>query len=193
MSGPTRLLVVLGSTRPGRTGLPVWTWFCERAARHPDVEVDPVDLADVDLPHLDEPELPRFGRYEQPHTRAWAGRVAAADAVVLVTPEYNHAPSPVLLGALDALGPEWRYAPVGFVSYGGVAAGARAVQVLGGVVVPLRMVRVADTVALPFVHEHVRADGTFDAPPTAEAAADAMLSELHRLAGALRPLRRPPG
>lgn len=188
----TRLLVVLGSTRPGRTGLPVWEWFCAVAGRHPDVEVDAVDLADVDLPYLDEPELPRFGRYEQEHTREWAARVEAADAVVMVTPEYNHVPSPVLLGALDALGPEWRYAPVGFVSYGGIAGGARAVQVLGQVVVPLRMVRVADTVALPFVHQHVDDAGRFVPPPSADAAAEAMLSELHRLARALRPLRRAP-
>ena len=47
-----------------------------------------------------------------------------------MTPEYNHGPSAALKNALDFLHAEWQYKPLGFVSYGGIAAGARAVQIV---------------------------------------------------------------
>ena len=59
-----------------------------------------VDLADFDLPVYGEPRHPRLQEYEHDHTRRWSESVAAADAFALVTPEYNHGPSPTQLNAL---------------------------------------------------------------------------------------------
>jgi len=185
------LQIVIGSTRPGRVGLPVAEWFQEKAVEHGAFEVELVDLAVVALPFLDEPELPRFGRYAHRHTREWSATVARADAFVFVTPEYNHGPSGVLKNAIDFLHAEWQYKPLGFVSYGGIAAGARAVQMLKQFVLPLKMTPLFETVAIPLVEQFLDEDRQFRGNEILDVAAAAMLTELHRVSEALRPLRRP--
>src|SRR5690606_6014283 len=125
-----RLQIIVSSTRPGRIGLPIAEWFASEATAHDTFEVDFADLAEIGLPLLDEPHHPRLGNYQHDHTKAWSERVAAADAFALVTPEYNHGFPAPLKNALDFLYREWNHKPVGFVSYGGVAAGTRAVALL---------------------------------------------------------------
>jgi NAD(P)H-dependent FMN reductase len=187
------LMVVIASTRPTRVGMAVGRWFVDRAAEHPAFDIDLVDLAEIDLPFMDEPEHPRFGRYVHDHTKRWSARVTAADAFVFVTPEYNHGYSAPLKNSIDYLHHEWEYKPVGFVSYGGVAAGTRAVQQLKPVVAVLRMTPLADAVYIPFVHQHLNEDRRFQPTGELEAAATAMLDALERYEAALRPLRAPSG
>lgn len=182
------LTVVIGSTRPGRAGLPIGTWFADRARAHGGFDVRVVDLAELALPLLDEPHHPRLRQYLHQHTRDWSALVDASDAVVLVTPEYNHGYPAALKNAIDYLHEEWRDKPVGFVSYGGVAAGTRAVQQLKQVVGVLKMVAVSEAVSIPF-HARLLADGVLRPTPEVEQSADAMLDELARLDSALRPLR----
>ena len=182
------LLIVIGSTRPGRAGLPIGQWFAAETEKHGGFTVTTADLAELDLPLLDEPEHPRFGRYQHEHTKRWSSLVAAADAVVLVTPEYNHGYPAALKNALDYLHAEWANKPVGFVSYGGVAGGTRAVQQLKPVVSALRMVPVVEAVNIPF-HMGAIHDGTFDANDIAQTSANAMLDELARVAPTLAALR----
>lgn len=186
------LTVVLGSTRPTRTAEPVGRWVAERARTHGGFEVRVADLAEHALPLLDEPEHPRTGRYAHDHTRRWSEVVGASDAFVLVTPEYNHSYPAALKNALDYLSREWADKPVGFVSYGGVSAGTRAVTALKPVVSALRMVPAVEAVQVPNVFAHLGPEG-FTAPAGLEQAADAMLDELLRLDTALRPLRAPVG
>jgi NAD(P)H-dependent FMN reductase len=189
---PTPVLqIVIGSTRPGRVGLPVAEWFQEKAVEHGAFEVELVDLAVVGLPFLDEPELPRFGRYVHQHTRDWSATVSRADAFVFVTPEYNHGPSAAMKNAIDFLHVEWQYKPLGFVSYGGIAAGARAVQMLKQFVLPLKMTPLFETVAIPLVEQFLDEERQFRSNEILDAAAAMMLSELHRVSEALRPLRHP--
>jgi NAD(P)H-dependent FMN reductase len=184
-----RLTVIIGSTRPGRAGLPIGEWFVDRARRHRGFEVEVADLAEIDLPLMDEPNHPRLRKYTKQHTKDWSSRIERADAVVFVTPEYNYGYPAAIKNALDYLHDEWRDKPVGFVSYGGVAAGTRAVQQLKQVVTALRMVPVVESVNIPF-HTQFIQDGEVQANETMEKAADAMLDELSRLDAALRPLRR---
>jgi NAD(P)H-dependent FMN reductase len=183
------LTVIVGSTRPGRAGRPIAEWFVERARRQGDFEVDLADLAEIRLPLFDEPEHPRLRRYVNDHTKDWSARVDKADAVVFVTPEYNFGYPAVLKNAIDYLHSEWNDKAAGFVSYGGVAAGTRAVQQLKQVVTTLRMVPVVDSVNVPFHAQFMGGDGVFRPNEPLDAAADAMLSELNRLDGALRTLR----
>lgn len=184
------LTVIIGSTRPGRAGLPIAEWFVDRARRHSGFHVEVADLAEVDLPLLDEPNHPRLRQYTHQHTRDWSARIDRADAVVFVTPEYNYGYPAALKNAIDYLHQEWRDKPVGFVSYGGVAAGTRAVQQLKQVVTTLRMVPVVESVNIPFHAQFIDDEGRVHANETMEQAADAMLDELGRLEGALRHLRR---
>ncbi|MGN6334169.1 MAG: NADPH-dependent FMN reductase [Motilibacteraceae bacterium] len=182
------LTVVIGSTRPGRAGLPIGTWFADRARAHGGFEVQVVDLAELALPLLDEPHHPRLRQYVHQHTKDWSALVDDADAVVFVTPEYNHGYPAALKNAIDYLHEEWRDKPVGFVSYGGVAAGTRAVQQLKQVLGVLKMVAVPEAVSIPF-HARLLQDGALRPTPEVEQSADAMLDELARLDAALRPLR----
>jgi len=184
-----RLSIIIGSTRPGRAGLPIADWFSDRARQHGGFEIDVVDLAELDLPMLDEPNHPRLRQYTQKHTKDWSARVAGSDAFVIVTPEYNHGYSAALKNAIDYLHHEWHYKPVGFVSYGGVAAGTRAMQQLKQVVTALRMLPLTDAVNIPFHTQFLDDDGRIQANEVMEQAADVMLDELLRVEATLRPLR----
>jgi NAD(P)H-dependent FMN reductase len=184
-----RLMIVIGSTRPRRIGLPVAQWFIERAQEHGGFELNVADLAEIDLPLLDEFNHPRFHDYENPHTHAWSARVAAADAFVFVTSEYNHGYPAPLKNAIDYLNQEWRYKPLGFVSYGGVSAGTRAVSQLKQVVTAVGMFPVPMAVHIPFVTQFIDADRGVRANETMDEAAEQMLDELVRVESALRSLR----
>jgi NAD(P)H-dependent FMN reductase len=184
-----KLNVVIASTRPGRTGKPVGEWFVGLAQAHGGFEVELVDLAQVGLPLLDEPHHPRLRQYLHQHTQAWSASVEAADAFVFVTPEYNYGMPASLKNAIDYLHQEWQYKPVGFVSYGGVSAGTRAVQMTKQVVTTLKMTPVNEAVAIPFVQQFLDENGVVRANDAMEGAAKAMLDELVRYTDALRPLR----
>jgi NAD(P)H-dependent FMN reductase len=186
-----RLTVIIGSTRPGRAGLPIAEWFAERARAHGGFDVAVADLADVDLPLLNEPNHPRLGQYVHQHTKDWSAIVDASDAFVIVTPEYNYGYPAALKNAIDYLHAEWNDKTVGFVSYGGVSAGTRAVQQLKQVVTTLRMLPVFEAVSIPFHPQFIGEDGRVQANEMMQQAADAMLDELVRVDRALRPLREP--
>ncbi|PSL01573.1 NAD(P)H-dependent FMN reductase [Haloactinopolyspora alba] len=183
------LNVITASTRPGRVGPTITEWFVDRAERHAGFDVVAVDLAEIDLPFLDEPEHPSFRRYTKPHTEAWSARVDAADAFVFVMPEYNFGITAPLKNALDYLYEEWAYKPVGFVSYGLSAAGRNAVQMTKQIVTSLRMMPTTKAVAVPLI-ENID-EGRLRADPGMDDAATGMLDELGRLSAALSTLRTP--
>lgn len=183
-----RLSVIVASTRPGRVGLPIAQWFVEHAKAHGKFEVDVADLHEINLPLLDEPRHPRLGQYEHAHTRAWSARVNAADAFVLITPEYNYGSPPALLNAVDYLSAEWAYKPAAFVSYGGVSGGTRSVQMTKQVLTTLKIMPIPEAVTIPFFM-NAMTEGTFTGGSTHAAAATTMLDELLRWAEALKTLR----
>jgi NAD(P)H-dependent FMN reductase len=183
-----RLLIIIASTRPGRVGLPVGRWFDALARSHGAFEVELVDLLELDLPFMDEPSHPRLHQYTHQHTKDWSATVERADAFAFVTPEYNHGFTAPLKNAIDFLHNEWKYKPVGIVSYGGVSAGTRAAQMLKPVLAALKMTPLSEAVSIPFVAQFID-DGVVRPNETMEQAADAMLGELLRVSDALRPLR----
>lgn len=188
MSKPV-LEIVVGSTRPGRSGPAVAAWTKARAEAHSVFEVRLTDLAEVNLPLFDEPELPRAGRYIHEHTKAFSRQMMDADAFVFVTPEYNFGMPPALLNALHYLAREWSYAPAGFVSYGGVSAGTRSVQMAKQIVTTLKMMPLPEAVAIPFFQQHLKEGGVFEPGEQQERAAAGMLDELFRWTTALSSLR----
>jgi NAD(P)H-dependent FMN reductase len=184
-----KLHVILASTRPGRAGEPIADWFVERAIAHGAFDVELVDLAEVALPFMDEPNHPRLRRYTHEHTKAWSARVDSADAFVFVTPEYNYGLTAPLKNAIDFLHFEWQHKPVGFVSYGGVAAGTRAVQMLKQVVTTLKMLPLFEAVNIPFHTQFIDEEGGVEANETMVKAAAAMLDELVITEAMLAPRR----
>jgi NAD(P)H-dependent FMN reductase len=183
-----RLMIIVGSVRPGRIGLPIARWVESVARERDGIEIDFVDLAELALPLMDEPNHPRMQQYTQPHTIAWSERVAAADAVLLVTPEYNYSYSPALKNALDYLHREWWRKPVGFVSYGGVSGGTRGVVALTVVTSALGLIRTGAAVEINFAGQQIR-DGVFEPNDKETAVLGHVLDELGPLSEALAPLR----
>jgi len=182
------LQIIIASTRPGRVGPSVASWINERAIAHGGFDVELIDLAEVNLPMFDEPKHPRFRQYVHQHTKDWSATIDRADAFIFVVPEYNYGFNAAIKNAIDYLNAEWQHKPVGFVSYGGVAAGTRAVQMLKQVVTTLKMV---DAVNIPFVQQFLDADRKLQPNDIMEAAATAMLDELVRWTASLRALRQP--
>ncbi|MGW4806344.1 NADPH-dependent FMN reductase [Kitasatospora sp. NPDC004272] len=188
----SKLEIIVASTRPGRVGPSVARWIDSEAVAHAGfTEVETVDLAEVGLPFMNEPHHPRLGRYVHQHTRDWSAKVAEADAFVFVMPEYNYGYNAELKNAIDYLHNEWQYKPVGMVSYGGVSAGTRAAQMIKQVVTTLKMTPVFEAVSIPFVQQFLDDDRRLVPNEIMSSSARAMLDELVRLTGALRPLRAP--
>jgi NAD(P)H-dependent FMN reductase len=185
----SRLQIIIASTRPGRVGVPVGRWFEAEARAHGAFEIDVVDLAALGLPLMNEPNHPRLRQYTHRHTEDWSARVDDADAFVFVMPEYNYGFTAPLKNAIDYLHHEWHYKPVGFVSYGGVAAGTRAVQMIKQVVSALKMTPLFEAVSIPFVAQFIDDEGELQGNEVMQQAARAMLDELVRVSDALRPLR----
>lgn len=184
-----KLMVIIASTRPGRVGLPVARWFLECAEGHGAFEITVADLAELDLPMLDEPNHPRLRDYTKDHTARWSEMVDDADAFVFITPEYNYGYPASLKNAIDYLKHEWSDKPLGFVSYGGVSAGTRAVAQLREVVAGVKLHPLTEAVNIPFVRQKIGADGELVPNEVMEQAATEMLDELVRLEAALCSLR----
>lgn len=184
-----RLNVIIASTRPGRVGPVFGKWFDNFARQHGKFDPALVDLADFNLPVYDEPRHPRLAQYEHDHTKAWAASVKSADAFVFVTPEYNYFVAPSLVNALNFVLSEWYYKPAGFLSYGGVSGGLRAVQSVKPLLTTLKIMPMQEGVPIFSYQQHLDGDGVFKPTEIIEKSATTMLDELHRWAEALKPLR----
>ena len=183
------LRIIIGSTRPGRVGPSVAAWITERAIEHGGFDVQVTDLAELNLPILDEPNHPRLRQYTHQHTKDWSALVDAADAFIFVTPEYNYAFNAALKNAIDYVYNEWHNKAAGIVSYGGIAAGTRATQMLKQVLTSLKIMPVPEAVNIPFVTQHLDEDRRFKATEMMDASATAMLDEVLKWTESLAPLR----
>ncbi|GAB2697440.1 NADPH-dependent FMN reductase [Kitasatospora kifunensis] len=181
-TAPLNLVVIVGSTREGRFAPTVASWFAEQARAHDDVTVDVIDLAEADLPHV-------LSGEPTPAVAAVTPRLAAADAFVVITPEYNHSYPASLKAAIDWHYAQWQAKPVGFVSYGGVSGGLRAVEHLRQVFAELHAMTVRDTVSFHLAWERFDADGQPHDAHVVNGAAKKMLDQLGWWGRALREAR----
>jgi NAD(P)H-dependent FMN reductase len=188
-----QLKVIIASTREGRKGPAVADWFLSQLGDQQDFDVSVLDLKTVNLPFLDEPEHPRLRHYHHEHTKAWSKTIDAADAFVFVTCEYNFGYPAPLKNALDYLYQEWAFKPVGFVSYGGIAGGTRAVQMLKQVVTAQQMMPLAEAVYIPFFARHIDEAGVFRGDDILNNSARQMIASLARWTRALQTMRVPQG
>lgn len=184
-----RLHIVICSTRPGRVGPSVARWFQRFAENHGEFDARLVDLADFNLPVYDEPFHPAQQKYQNPHTKAWSESVAAADAYVFVTPEYNYSPPPSLVNALNYVYREWNYKPCGFVSYGGVSGGLRAAQAAKMQITTLKMMPMMEGVMVQMVSNLIGEDGEFHPTEPIDRSAATLLDELLRWTLGLKAMR----
>jgi NAD(P)H-dependent FMN reductase len=184
-STPLDLAIIIGSTREGRFGDTVGQWFAREAGRRADLAIDVIDVARLHLP-AEYPQRPG------PEVVAYRDRLDRADAFVVVTPEYNHSFPAGLKQAIDLAGHEWHRKPVGFVSYGGMSGGLRAVEHLRGVFAELHAVTIRDVVSLHQVWPMFDEAGELKSSPGTDAAVTTMLDHLVWWAHALRNARALP-
>lgn len=156
------IAVILGSTRPNRFSEKALPWLKEGLSKEENLNVEFFDLRDYQLPHYDQgvtPSQVTDGAYGNAVAKEWATKIKAADAFIVVTPEYNHGYSAVLKDALDAVYSEWNNKPIAFVSYGSVG-GARAVEQLRLVAVELQMTPIRSAVHIQAPWMLLAQDGT---------------------------------
>ncbi|WP_436772970.1 NADPH-dependent FMN reductase [Yinghuangia sp. YIM S09857] len=180
---PVRLAVVLASTRDGRFGPTVGKWFTGLAGQRDDLVVDVVDPVETPVPYA-----MTWGDPTPDDAALFAAvtpRLAAADAFVVVTPEYNHSFPAPLKNLIDQHFAEWQAKPVGFVAYGGLSGGLRAVEHLRQVFAELHAVTVRDTVSFHGAAGAFEGDVPRD-PEGCGTAAKTMLDQVVWWARALR-------
>lgn len=187
----TRIAIVAGSTRPQRNAALVAGWVLREARRLVEAgelaaEFEVVDLADVDLPMLDEPMPAIFGDHRHEHTRRWARTVDRFDGFVFVVPEYNKSFPAVLKNAVDYLFDEWKDKAAGFVGYG-LRGGQRAVEQLRLVLSEVHVATVRTQAGLSIRTD--LPDGTCAPAPEQHELLRIMLAEVVAWSGALQPLR----
>jgi NAD(P)H-dependent FMN reductase len=168
---PLRLALIYGSTRSGRFCDTIAHWARAEIAGHGGFAMDVVDPA-----------------HRAPDR--FAALLDAADAYLLLVPEYNHGYPAPLKALIDSYYDEWQAKPVAFVSYGGASGGIRAVEQLRQVFAELHAVTVRDAVSFANAAEQFDGDGRLRSPARARRSAQAMLARLHWWATVLREARR---
>ena len=188
-----KLNIIIGSTRPGRVGPVIARWLKEAADKHGKFAADLVDLADFDLPLLDEAAHPATRQYSNLPTKRWSASVASADAFLFVTPEYDYFAPATLVNAVQVLLHEWLYKPAGVLSYGGVSGGLRSAQVLRQLLSNVNVHALPQVVPVHSFSQFID-NGVFDPNEQIRGGVNAMLDELHKWARALRAFApsRPP-
>ncbi|MFC8076495.1 NADPH-dependent FMN reductase [Streptomyces sp. NPDC057307] len=177
------LVIVIGSIRKGRTGDTVASWMKEAAAKHDQFDIEIVDMAENPPPLILTDDAP-------PELAGTTSKLAAADAFIIVTPEYNHSFPASIKSLIDWHYTEWRAKPVGFVSYGGHACGLRAVEALRLVLAEMHAVTIRDCVSFGIYSGNGFDDEGRPADAEgAETAAKVMLDQLGWWAAALSEAR----
>jgi NAD(P)H-dependent FMN reductase len=152
MSDKSKLVIIVGSVREGRFGPTVAGWVADQARAHDGFDVEVVDLAGVDIPLALPAASPKFAGDDYPRPEGMkelTRKLAAADAFLIVTPEYNHSYPASLKALIDWHFTQWTAKPVAFVSYGGAAGGRHAVLHLENVFTELHAVTIREGLAFP--------------------------------------------
>lgn len=153
-----KIAVIYGSSRPSNVGKTVTEYFMNKANFGAEVEVDTIDLAEVNLPMIDEPMPPMMEQYTKDHTKAWSERIKGYDGFLFVVTTYNGGYAPITKNAIDTLYNEWTDKQVAFISYG-AAPTSDGVRQLTEVVKHMHMNVVEETLHITPAHEAVTDEG----------------------------------
>lgn len=180
--------IIIGSTRPNRKGPEVANWVYGLASKRASATYELVDIAEYNLPLLDEPVPPAMGPGTKEHTKRWGAKIASFDGYVFVAPEYNHGPSGALKNALDFLFREWCNKAAGFVGYGGTGA-VRSIDMLRAICSNLELATVRAQVSLTFAHDFENFS-VFKPQAHQEKTLSQVFDQVEAWAGALKTLRK---
>jgi NAD(P)H-dependent FMN reductase len=175
-----KIKIISSTVRPSRKGPIIAKWITEEVKKHGAFDVELLDLGELDLPLLNEPNHPRLKQYEHDHTKQWSAKIDEADAFIFVTAEYDYSYPASLKNALEYLVHEWAFKPAGIVSYSiGPYAGVRATANLRADLMWLKIVPLNEAVHIPTIDKFIT-DGHFKPNEAMVAAKDIMLGQLIR-------------
>jgi NAD(P)H-dependent FMN reductase len=173
----------MGSIRAGRRCPQIASWVIEVAAAASELKYELVDLAQWPLPMDDEPVIPALGLYQQPHSQAWSRKIAAAEGVIFVTPQYNWGYPAVLKNAIDHVYSEWQGKAAVIITYGG-HGGSKCAAQLRQVTEAVEMHTVATMPALTLTRAMI-AGGPINPESDFRAEADLIRQAIGELSAAL--------
>lgn len=176
-----KIMVIIGSIRENRIGGQIGDWLQRQLAPlRSEAEFDVVDLKELDLPFFTD-ESPSYFPAATAHGKAWRERIAEADGVLLLTPEYNRSiPAPVK-NAIDYAGnTEWGDKPVSIVSYGYIDGGLSVTKHLVDVFEWLKAPVVATT-AITLEHAMVENGTVINSDADLAAFADPVVAATKKL------------
>lgn len=180
------LKIINSTTRKGRKGPIIAEWIAKKARESGNFEVEILDLGDINLPLMVEPNHPRMQKYEFESTKAWSAKIEEADAFIFVTAEYNYSYPAPLKNALDYLAFEWNYKAAGIVSYGGVSAGTRAANQLKSDLPTYKVVPIPEAVHIPFYSQFINENEELTGNEIMDQSANTLLQELSRWSKGLK-------
>ena len=150
---PLYIPVILGTVRKGRMSEHAARLMTAEVEKRPNVQTELIDIARL--------PLPTDGAGDQIKDPEFAAKMTRADALVIVSPEYNHGYSGLLKHVLDSCLQEYIHKAVGIAGVSaGVFGGARGIQDLLPVMRELGMVTIFWDVNFASVHKLFAADGT---------------------------------
>jgi NAD(P)H-dependent FMN reductase len=152
-----RVAVVIGSTRPTRICPGIAEWVREVAQEQSALRYELIDLAEVNLPFLDEPLKAALQEYEHEHTRTWSRLISSYSSFVFVFPQYNWGYPAPLKNALDFLYYEWHDKPAASVTYG-TRGGNKGAAQFHGVLEGVHMRPLEDRIEIVITDEDVDED-----------------------------------
>ena len=147
----TCLGVILGTVRPNRVGASVAQWVADKANAVEGVEAEVIDIASFSLPLFAEPMPPAMAAPRDPAGAKFNETVSSYDALIFVSPEYNHSIPGALKNAIDFLEPKaLANKGVGFVGYS-FSGGVRQVEHLRQILANFEAAMVAQQVSLSLI------------------------------------------
>jgi NAD(P)H-dependent FMN reductase len=152
-SRPLFIPVILGTVRVGRMSANAARLLTQEIAKRPGVETELIDIAGLPLPTNDAGEA-----IKDP---GFSVKMDRADALVIVSPEYNHGYSGLLKHVLDSCLKEYIHKAVGVVGVSaGPFGGSRVIENLLPVLRELGLVTIFWDVNFSSVQNVFAGDGT---------------------------------
>lgn len=184
-----QLKVIIASTRNQRQGIAVAEWFIEKVKKEEAYDIEILDLKEINLPMLDEPNHPKLQKYQYEHTKAWSKKIASADGYVFIIPEYNYGVPPALVNAIDYLFYEWHYKPAALVSYGGISGGLRSAQMSKLILTTVKLVPLTEAISIHFFANKINEQGVFVSDDHLDSQYNIMMAELIKWCRGLKYMR----
>jgi NAD(P)H-dependent FMN reductase len=151
--------ILVGSTRRDRQTIKVARFVLKKTQQRSGVETELLDLAEYDFPIMEE----RLHHRDDPPPRLqeFADKIARADSLIIVSPEYNNGYPGVLKNALDYLLPEYERKPFGIVTVSaGGFGGLTCLAQLRLVAIGLGAFPIPENLAISRVRDSFKEDGT---------------------------------